>query len=154
MTGDTDVAADPTRRGTLAYADGSVPGRATATLDGLDRQRQHLAFQCSGGRTIEGDWRGVPVLDLLEAADAPADTTHVLVESRDEYRVCIGLRDLPGALLAFDADRWDDAGDGDATPRLVGERIDTARAVKGVNTIRAVSLAPDEDPQSLEHLPE
>ena len=147
MTADTD------ERGTPVFADGALPDRAEATLEGLPHHTRHVAFQCGSGSTIEGEWTGVALLDLLDAADAPEDTTHVLVESTDDTRVCVELRDLPGAMLAFEA-RRDGQPTEDGLPRLVGERLGSTRAVKDVRTVRTVGLAPEEDPQTLEHLPE
>lgn len=137
-----------------------------------------MGYECASGDWIEGEWTGVPVLELLEAADVPGDTTHVQLESVDGYLACVGLLDLGEAIVAIDGgefpdqreepveeDDGTDDGNGEGTrgtepecstdefPRFVAPRILGPRTMKNLARIRPLALDPHEDRESYEELP-
>lgn len=136
------------------FVDGGLPENSAGPLAGLPWDRRRLAFRCDSGGRIEGEWTGVPVGSLIAAADVSDAMTHLLVDSVEEYRACVPLRDSMDALLAFRESRTDCEATAAVTPRLVGPRIDSARAVKRVDRIRAIQLRPEEDATEYEHLPD
>lgn len=107
--------------------------------------RDSLGFECSSGDWIEREWVGIPVLELLEAADVPGETTHVQFFSNDGDRACVGLADLEDAILAV--------GDADGSPRLVSPHVIGPRSIKNLARVRPLALAPGEDREEYEELP-
>jgi DMSO/TMAO reductase YedYZ molybdopterin-dependent catalytic subunit len=87
------------------------------------------------------------VAELVDAADPPPETTHLLVHGTDDYRACVAIRDAMDALLAYECD-GDPIGDGQT--RLVGPNIDSARSVRGVRRLECVSLDGKSEVQGLE----
>lgn len=109
---------------------------------------QAIGFECASGNWIESEWTGVPLDPVLRAASIPSETTHVLVEAADGYRACVAVRDLAGAMVAYDAvDR--PARD---TPRFVSPSVGGPRAVKNLASVRPVELEPHQDPEDYEEL--
>lgn len=129
-------------------------------------------FRCASGDPIPGEWRGAPVDALLDDADAPPGTTHLLVRGADGFRICLPVVDALDGVLAIE--RRPVGGDGtgdrggrdtaaggypvrdqvDATglPRFVAPDISGTRTVKAVERIDPVALDPDEDPERYEDL--
>lgn len=104
-----------------------------------------LGFECASGDWIEREWTGVPVLDLLEAAAVPGDTTHIQVEGANDERACIPLADLTDAIIAVD--------EGDGFPRFVSPHVLGPRTIKSVTRVRPLVLDPGEDREAYECLP-
>lgn len=107
--------------------------------------RDRIGFECASGDWLEGEWTGVPVLDLLEAADVPADTTHVQFESVDGERACVPLDALTDAIVAV--------GEDPDLPRFVSPDVIGPRTIKRLSRVRPRTLAPGEDRNRYERLP-
>lgn len=111
---------------------------------------QTLRFRCASGDLFGGRWTGVPVDRILDEATLPAETTHVLFESTDDYRVCVDISAaLCGILALADAD-----GRLESAPRFVSAEIDGTRALKQVGWVEPLALAPDESPEEYENFTE
>lgn len=135
----------------------TVVGDRTVSLNtelarSLPEESRTAAVVCATGNRYEAEWTGIGIGLLCEAVDAPADTTHVLVESRDGYRIAVPIVDALGGVVAFEKDGHPiDA----ATPysnRFVAPTVEGARDVKGVSRIEFHALAPDENPERLEQV--
>lgn len=111
--------------------------------------RGPIAFECASGDRIEREYTGVSVFDLLEAATAPGDTTHVQFESTNGDLACIPLSDLTGAILAL----GDGAGTAAERPRFVSPHVLGPRTVKHVCRLRPRTLAAGADREAYERLP-
>lgn len=107
--------------------------------------RDTIGFECSSGEWLEGEWTGVPVFELLEAARVPAETTHVQFESADGDAACVPLADLDGAIVAVGAES--------TLPRFVSPHVVGPRTVKALSRVRPLALAPEEDRTEYERLP-
>jgi len=121
-------------------------------LDALDHVTRECAVECDSGDVTSGAWRGVPLAALLERADAPADTTHVVVTGADGYRMAVSVRAALGGVLALERDGASLSERGGTAPRLVGPDVPGPRAVSGITEVAAVSLDPGDDPEDLEVL--
>lgn len=138
----------------------TVDGTTTVSV-GTDAEwgtaTRTIGFRCTSGDWIAGEWIGVPVATLLEAASVPSATTHLVVEATDDYRACLPIRACLDALLAFDggtapaSDRPTAAPD--SFPRFVAPEVGGPRAVQAVARLSAVTLAADESRADYEHLP-
>lgn len=113
----------------------------------FETQMLERTFRCSSGESIGDEWVGIPIATLLETVGASGETTHLVVEGSDEFRICVPILDALDGLLAYRQDGNDD----DGVPRFVAPAIAGTRAVKQVSKIETVSLDPDDDPQFLEH---
>lgn len=121
------------------------------TLEGMgefETQSMDRVFHCSSGEPIAGEWVGISIDDLLETVDRTPETTHVLVEGADDYRVCVPIADALEGLLAFRRGGGADTG----VPRFVAPGVSGTRTVKHVTRIETVSIGPDDDPGRWEHL--
>jgi len=107
--------------------------------------RDTIGFECSSGEWLDGEWTGVPVFELLAAAEAPAETTHVQFESVDGDRACVPLADLDGAIVAVGEDA--------TLPRFVSPHVVGPRTVKNLSRVRPLALAPEKDRTEYEQLP-
>jgi DMSO/TMAO reductase YedYZ molybdopterin-dependent catalytic subunit len=117
-------------------------------VESFELTTRKLGFECASGRWIAAEWRGIPLGDLLEAAEMGPETTHVVFESADGYRTCIGVVDLLDGLLAYDA-----ADDGQTGfPRLVSPAVPGPRASKDLVALRPVALGPGDAPEDYEEL--
>ncbi|USZ68449.1 molybdopterin-dependent oxidoreductase [Halorussus salilacus] len=112
-----------------------------------DPETAAWSFRCASGSEIGGPWTGVPVSDLLDAAEAPDATTHVAVEGDDGYRVCVPVSAALDGLLAHRS-----AGEPLDAPRFVAPGVSGVRTGKRVARIDAVALAPETDPEAVEEL--
>ncbi|WP_418282586.1 pterin operon protein [Halorubrum sp. DTA98] len=116
-----------------------------ARIDPTDADHERVtvscSYRCHSGETFGGEWRGVPVGDLL--ADADPETTHVRAVSSDGYCVPVPIVDAFETVVA--AERVDDGADSNGLPRLVGSGIEGPRTVRDLVRLEAVSLPADAD---------
>ncbi|MDR5673176.1 Periplasmic DMSO/TMAO reductase YedYZ, molybdopterin-dependent catalytic subunit [Halalkaliarchaeum sp. AArc-CO] len=119
-------------------------------------ESRRFTIHCHTGRIVTGRWAGVPLGPVIEAAGFPDDTTHVLATGGDGHRACIEIGPTLDGLVGFvcaEIDRGhDDEFDDDwqDTPRLLAPDIDSARTVRDVVAITALSLTSGEDPETYE----
>lgn len=78
---------------------------------------------------------------LIDTAPIPPETTHLLVEATDGYRAPVPIGDALQSFLGLT--RLDGPDD---TPRLLGDRLSSERAVQDVTRIDCLRLSPEEDP--------
>ncbi len=131
------------------------PDEFTVTADWLDELEVTTAeveIVCATGNSYTAAWTGPTVGSLLEAAGVAPDTTHVVVESADAYRVAIPVREAISGVLSYLKDGEPIGGQQAYVNRLVSPGTEGARDIKGVSQIEPVTLAPDEDPERLENL--
>ncbi|MFB6130378.1 MAG: molybdopterin-dependent oxidoreductase [Salinigranum sp.] len=102
--------------------------------------------RCSSGRLIGDRWRGVGLASLIDAADAPPETTHLRVTATDDYRTHVELARAMRGLLALDGESSSPA----TLPRLIVPGTGGGQAVKSVSKIEFLSLDPGDDPATLE----
>lgn len=132
--------------------DGETPASLPASIEAASERfkvtTRTIGLECASGDWLESEWTGVPLDPVLGAASIPPETTHVLVEAADGYRACVAVRDLAGAMIAYDAV------DRPTTdfPRFVSPSVGGPRAVKNLVSVRPVELEPHEDPEDYEEL--
>jgi hypothetical protein len=107
--------------------------------------RQRVGFECASGDWIEREYLAFPVTALIEAADFPADTTHVVLESSGGYRACVPVTATADAVIAV--------GEGPGKPRFLSPDVVGPRAIKNLASIRPRSLGANEDIEEYERLP-
>ena len=79
----------------------TAPGSISfAQLTALPAREVRAVLDCTGGWWSEQLWRGIPVMDVLEARGLAADAREVAVISVTGHRWPFPLEDLRGALLA------------------------------------------------------
>ncbi|QIB74500.1 molybdopterin-dependent oxidoreductase [Halogeometricum borinquense] len=122
-------------------------------LVALPAETRRLTISCASGTRHTATWAGVPVLDLLETAGVSVETTHVVVESEDDYRICVDMYAALDGILAYMCDGTPLPEVRPYETRFVAPDIDGARTVKAVRSVEPVQLAPETDPESLEDLP-
>lgn len=135
----------------------TVEGRDTVTVTPTTIQDLEVATKpfeiiCATGNRYTADWTGPTVASLLDAAGTDPETTHVVVESADEYQVVIPAREALGGLLAFLKDGESIGNAQEYMNRLVCPGTEGARDIKGAARIEPVTLEPGEDPEALENL--
>lgn len=118
----------------------------------LDWEEQTLVVSCASGNQYEATWGGVNLVDALERAGIPDDTTHVIVTAADGYQVCIDLRAAFDATIALTRDGTPIADIEAYHSRLVSPRIEGTRTTKGIVRIEPMALAPGTAPESVEVL--
>lgn len=123
-----------------------------ATLADLPTVERDLTVICASGDLEPGTWTGVAMLDLLELATVPPETTHLLVEAADGYRVCVPIEAALGGLLAFARDGESFTVAGGYESRFVASGVKGPRTVKNVARLETVALSPGEHPESYEEL--
>lgn len=123
-----------------------------STFDALPASTRRIEVVCNSGDRFEARWSGVALQATLEVAGIPEETTHVLVESADGYRVCVDVLASFDALIAVARDGRPLIDVDGYESRFVGEDVSGPRAVKDVRRIETVSLAPGESPESYEDL--
>jgi DMSO/TMAO reductase YedYZ molybdopterin-dependent catalytic subunit len=123
-----------------------------AALRDLPRAERRCTVVCATGDRHTARWTGVSVTELLADADAPPETTHVRLESRDGYRVCVPIRDALDGIVADTKEGAPLAKRADYRTRFVAPGVDGERLVKGLRRLEALALAPDEDPDRLENV--
>lgn len=111
-------------------------------------------FRCSSDDPIPGEWHGVPIRPLLDAACAPSGTTHLRVRGSDGFTVCLPIREAIDGLIAFDRRPLDDsqAVTEANLPRFVSPGISGTRTVRSVDHVEAIQLDPEEDSTEFEDL--
>jgi hypothetical protein len=107
---------------------------------GVGTVERRLGYDCLSGDHVDATWRGVPVGDLLDAVDPPGETTHVVVESTDGYRGCVGVGVAVEGMIALERDGHTLDG-----ARFLAPGVEGPRAVKQVVSLDPVSLDPGED---------
>jgi len=123
-----------------------------AALRDLPRVERRCTVVCATGERHTARWAGVPVTELLTEVGAPPGTTHVRLESRDGYRVCVPIRDALDGIVADTKEGAPLAERADYGTRFVAPGVDGERLVKGLRRLEALALAPDEDPDRLENV--
>ncbi|MEF8780750.1 MAG: hypothetical protein V5A46_08750 [Haloferacaceae archaeon] len=123
-------------------------------------ESRRFTIRCHTGRVVTGRWGGVPLGPAIEAANFPDDTTHLLATGGDGHRACVEVEPALGGLVGFvceEIDRGHDEepdeefeDDWQDTPRLLAPGIDSARTVRDVVAIAALSLSAEEDPEAYE----
>jgi hypothetical protein len=121
-------------------------------LSALPTDDRDVTVECASGEHHRARYRGVPALDLLSCAGLPDETTHLLVEGDDGYRVTLPVADALEALVAVERDGTPLASRGRATARFVAPAVDGSRMVRGVRLFAALSLPARVDPETLETL--
>lgn len=118
----------------------------TATVD--------ATFRCSSGRPIPGEWVGVALSGLLDAATVPEATTHVRVRGADGFAVCPPIVDALDGIVATDRrlPEGESSEDNAGLPRFVAPAVSGTRTVQRVETIEALELDPSEDSDAYEDL--
>lgn len=121
-------------------------------LADLPIRTREIEIVCDSGDRHTDRWQGVPVLALLDRASVPDETTHLLVESADGYRVCVDVEAALEGLVAFarNGDPLDAVADHES--RFVSSGTAGPRTAKDVRRIETRSLSPGEDPNSYEQL--
>ena len=168
---------------TLDETDGwtvQIAGRTpiTLSLDGGAGEwptvRRSLEYECASGDWVAGEWVGIPVIELLIAADVPDETTHIQLESAGGYLACVDLLVLEDAIIALvgEETRLDSPVEADTNgldadsppadggefaetqfPRFLAPRLLGPRTMKNLTAIRPLVLDPEEQPESYEELP-
>jgi DMSO/TMAO reductase YedYZ molybdopterin-dependent catalytic subunit len=136
--------------GAVIVGDGDEPAFSPDALAGMGTVEREFTIACASGDRTTARWTGVRVVDLLDAAEPPPETTHLRLESGDGYRVCLPIGDALDGIVAY-------ARDGEllaeTTPyalRFLAPGIDGDRLVKGLRRVEPVELAPGADPADLE----
>lgn len=121
-------------------------------LRGLQRVERVCVIECASGERTTARFTGVVVSRLLDAVDAAPETTHLHLEARDGYRVCVPIRDALDGLVAYARDGRQIAADSPYRTRFVAPGVDGERLVKGPTHVEALELNADADPDSLENI--
>ncbi|POG53987.1 molybdopterin-dependent oxidoreductase [Haloferax marisrubri] len=134
-----------------------VRGDSSVTLSGpelrgLPAEDRTVTVACASGTRHTATWTGVPVLDLFEAAGLDDETTHLVVESTDGYRVCIDVYAALDAVVSYTRDGTPIGEEHDYETRFIAPDVDGSRTVKGVRAVEARALDPATDPESLEDI--
>lgn len=123
-----------------------------ADLRRLERIERTCIIECASGERSTARFTGVMVSRLLDAVDADPETTHLRLEARDGYRVCVPIRDALDGLVAYAQDGRPLAVDSPYRTRFVAPGVDGERLVKGLVRVEALGLDADVDPDSLENI--
>ncbi|ELZ31701.1 sulfite oxidase-like oxidoreductase [Halorubrum distributum JCM 9100] len=122
---------------------------AAACADRSTVTREYT-IRCATGERTTASWTGVPVTDLLDIVDAPAETTHFRVESEDGYAICVPVADALDGVVAFERDGEQLRETRPYALRFLAGDIDGERLVKGIHRIDLLSLPADADPDRYE----
>ncbi len=137
----SNQALDPPELG----GDVSIDLRSART--GFDLTERRCEYVCVSGDRFGGRWRGISLSELVATSEIAPDSTHLLVESDDEFRVCIASLDLLDGILA--TERLDSS---DELPRLIAPAIDGTRTIKRVSRIEGRRLEPEDDSEEFERI--
>jgi hypothetical protein len=107
-------------------------------------------IRCATGERTTASWTGIPVTDLLNIVDAPAETTHFRVESDDGYAICVPVADALDGVIAFERDGEQLRETRPYALRFLAGDIDGERLVKGIHRVDLLSLPADADPDQYE----
>ncbi|MFB6093798.1 MAG: molybdopterin-dependent oxidoreductase [Halanaeroarchaeum sp.] len=131
-----------------------VVGERRWTVDPTVRRSADSAIEadvvCATGNRYSAEWAGVPVSTLAERARAPAETTHLVVESHDGYRMTVPIAAGIDGLLAVEKDGRPIGETEPYDTRFVAPDVAGARDVKGVARIEFRALDAGEDPEAFE----
>lgn len=122
------------------------------TLGDLEVRSRSVEIVCATGSSYTAAWTGPTVESLLDAASVSPETTHIVVESADGYRVVIPIREALGGVLSYLKDDEPIGANQEYVNRFVSPGTEGARDIKGVSRIEPVELEPGEEPESLEKL--
>lgn len=111
---------------------------------------REYTIRCATGERTTDSWTGVPVTDLLHGVEAPAETTHLRVESDDGYAICVPVADALDGIVAFERDGEPLQETQPYALRFLAAEIDGERLVKGVQRVDLLSLPGDADPDQYE----
>lgn len=151
--GSSDVVPTTAELGPPVAVDGADSFELTRDrIAEFEGQTRSVTVVCASGDRHTADWTGIPVPDLLEAAAVPPSTTHVVVESLDDYRVAIPVRAALDGLLAYAKDGVPIGRTHEYANRFVSGAAEGARFIKGVRRIEPTAIDPDDDPERLENL--
>lgn len=115
-------------------------------------EERTVTIVCSSGARHTATWTGIPVIEILSAAEVPDETTHLVVESVDGYRICVDVFTALDGLLALFRDERPIAEQKPYETRFIAPDIDGARTVKAVAVLEARQLSAGTDPETLEVL--
>lgn len=118
-----------------------------AEMDTVDRE---YTIACASGERTTAQWTGVPIPALLDATGAPPDSTHLRLESRDGYCVCLPMRDVLDGIVSYARDGKPLADTSAYAFRFLASGVDGDRLVKGVRRIEPIALDGEDDPDQLE----
>lgn len=143
----------------------TVKGERTVFLEDTPEMRAEFGWEsreftihCHSGRVVTGKWAGFPLPTVTDTAEFPPETTHLLATGGDGHRACIEIGPALNGLVGFvceEIDRGDEEAFDDDwldTPRLLAPGIDSARTVRDVIAIVAISLTADEHPETYEDI--
>ena len=151
--GTSDVVPTTAELGPPVVVGGTDPFELTRErIAEFEGETRTVTVVCASGDRHTAKWTGIPTSALLEAAAVPPSTTHVVVESLDDYRVAIPVRAALDGLLAYAKDGVPIGKTHEYANRFVSDAAEGARFIKGVRRIEATSVDPDEDPERLENL--
>ncbi|MBS3760577.1 MAG: molybdopterin-dependent oxidoreductase [Halodesulfurarchaeum sp.] len=132
---------------------GPTPFTVTAdTIEELEVRTVDVEIICATGSSYTAAWTGPTVGSLLDTASVSPETTHVVVESADAYRVVIPIREALGGVVSYLKDREPIGAHQDYMNRMVSPGTEGARDIKGVSRIEPKIFEPDEEPESAENL--
>ncbi|MFW5918575.1 MAG: molybdopterin-dependent oxidoreductase [archaeon] len=127
--------------------------RLTAeTVEPFETTARTIEVVCATGNRYVAEWRGIGIGDLCDAVDAPLEITHLVVESRDGYRIAVPILDGVDGVLAFEKDGRPVGETNPYHNRFVAPDVEGERDVKGVSRIEFHALDPDDDPDALEQV--
>lgn len=149
----SESSAEPVR----ALASIEIVGGTTVDLDAevlgpLPTTTRQVSVVCATGHREVATWTGVDVSALCEVAEAPPETTHVVIDSHDDYRMAVPIVDAFDGLLAFEKDGKPLTESTAYDSRFVAPDVDGARDVKGVRRVEFHALDPSSDPDALENV--
>ncbi|PHQ47007.1 hypothetical protein DJ68_04195 [Halorubrum sp. C3] len=135
----------------------TVSGNRSLSLSGealsmLPIETKTVTIKCASGTRNTATWAGIPVLELLSAADVSDETTHLVVESDGGYRMCVDIRAALDGLVAFFRDGTPILECEPYETRFITPGVDGARTVKAVALLEARHLSPSADPESVEEI--
>lgn len=122
------------------------------TVQQFPQEERSVEVVCATGNRYTAKWAGIRIIDLGDAVDASDETTHVVLESLDGYRIAVPILNGVDGVLAFEKDGRPIGETNPYPNRFVAPDIDGARDVKGVSRIEFHALDPDDDPDALEQV--
>ncbi|MGB9966288.1 molybdopterin-dependent oxidoreductase [Halobacterium hubeiense] len=146
----------PVFRRTTVSSSPNAPSSASA--DAIDAaacadrstDTREYTIRCATGERTTASWTGVPVTGLLNIVDAPAEKTHLRVESDDGYAIGVPVADALDGVVASKHDNEPLRETQDYALRFLAGDIEGERLVKGVSRIDLFSLPADADPDRYE----
>lgn len=135
---------------TVRIGSGAGVAFAVETLAEMDTVDREYTIACASGERTTARWTGVPIPALLDATGAPPDSTHLRLESRDGYCVCLPMRDVLDGIVSYARDGKPVADTSPYAFRFLASGVDGERLVKGVRRIEPIALDGEDDPDQLE----